>query len=51
MRTVCTTINHSYDETVALEADKIDLIEEDHRNNFFGEFQDSIFFKYLAPKK
>ena len=47
-RSVTTTIKHITDPNVAIEADKIDLLEDGNRGNFFGEFQDSFFFKYLS---
>lgn len=49
-RSVTTTISHSTDPAVAITATEIDLFEDGARNNFFGEYEDSFFFKYLAKK-
>ncbi|HRR77899.1 MAG: hypothetical protein IJK31_06340 [Ruminococcus sp.] len=51
VRSVNTTIDHGNNPEVAIEAEHIDLFEDGFRNNFFGEYEDSFFFKYLAKKK
>ncbi|MDE5565300.1 MAG: hypothetical protein K2I93_09095 [Oscillospiraceae bacterium] len=48
MRSVTTTVEHAKNSEVAIIATEIDLLEDGARRNFFGEYQDSIFFKYLA---
>ncbi len=50
-RSVHLTIKHSTDSTVSITAKEIDLFEDGNRRNFFGEYQDSFFFKYLAKSK
>ncbi|MBR3629410.1 MAG: hypothetical protein IKN55_02945, partial [Oscillospiraceae bacterium] len=47
-RTICKTVDHARDESVPMLADQIDLYEDGKRGNFFGEYQDSLFFRYLA---
>ncbi len=47
-RCVCITVEHSTNAEIHLTADEIDLYEDGNRGNFFGEYQDSAFFKYLA---
>lgn len=47
-RTLYNTVEHAKDSAVSLTADEIDLIEGSTRTNFFGEIQDSFFFRYLA---
>ena len=47
-RSVGTTIEHSSNDEVTIIANEIDLYEDGARGNFFGEYQDSAFFKYLA---
>lgn len=50
VRSVSKTIEHSSNSEIAIIADEINLYEDGARNNFFGEYQDSFFFKYLAKK-
>ena len=47
-RCVCITVEHSTNAEIHLTADEIDLYEDGNRGNFFGEYQDSAFFKYFA---
>lgn len=49
-RSVGTTIEHSSNDEVTIIANEIDLYEDGARGNFFGEYQDSVFFKYFAKK-
>ncbi len=49
-RSVCKTIDHINHPENAIVASEIDLVEDACRRNFFGEYEDSIFFKYLAKK-
>ncbi len=49
-RSVCKTIDHINHPENAIVASDIDLIEDACRRNFFGEYEDSFFFKYLAKK-
>lgn len=48
VRSVSTTVEHAQNSDVAIIANEINLFEDGLRGNFFGEYQDSIFFKYLA---
>lgn len=47
-RSVQNTINHINDPNTKITADEIDLFDDEKRGNFFGEYQDSIFFEYFA---
>lgn len=48
-RTICKTIDHvMHPDDVPIVADEIDLYEDSKRSNFFGEYEDSLFFRYLA---
>lgn len=47
-RTICKTIDHVSDPNVQIVADEIDLFEDSKRSNFFGEYQDSLFFRFFA---
>ncbi len=47
-RSVDNTIKHINDPAAPIVADRIDLLEDGNRGNFFGEYQDSLFFKYLS---
>lgn len=48
LRTIQYTPNYFSDPEATGEADHIDLLEDGMRNNFFGEFEDSVFFQYIA---
>ncbi len=49
-RTAVNTVNANKNGT-AVTAAEISLIEDGHRNNFFGEYEDSAFFEYIAKKR
>lgn len=48
MRAVQLTPNKLANPDATSEAAHIDLLDDGMRNNFFGEFEDSFFFKYIA---
>lgn len=48
LRTIQCTPNNFLNPEATSEAAHIDLLEEGMRNNFFGEFENSVFFKYIA---
>lgn len=48
LRTIQSTPNKVSNPEGTTEAAHIDLLEDGMRNNFFGEFEDSFFFKYIA---
>lgn len=50
MRTIVSTTNSANDPAVPLKATEIDLFEDGARGNFFGEYEDSFFFKHIAKK-
>ena len=47
-RSVCGSVDHARDPEISVTASEIDLFEDGKRGNFFGEYQDSVFFRYLA---
>ncbi len=47
-RSIKTTIEHGKDPEVRIVAKELDILGHKARNNFFGEYEDSFFFKYLA---
>ena len=49
-RSVFYTIDHINNPDVQVVATEIDLIEDSCRNNFFGEYEDSFFFRCLAKQ-
>ena len=49
-RSIFFTVDHITNPETQVVATEIDLVEDVCRNNFFGEYQDSLFFKYLAKK-
>lgn len=50
MRTITSTTNSANDPNVPLKATEIDLFQDGARGNFFGEYNDSFFFKHIAKK-
>ncbi len=48
-RTAVNTVNANRDGKPVI-AEEIELIEDGHRNNFFGELEDSLFFSIIAKK-
>lgn len=48
LRAIQFTPNNLSNPEATAEATHIDLFEDGMRNNFFGEFEDSFFFKYIA---
>ncbi len=48
-RTAVNTVTANRDGN-PVTAQEISLVEDGHRNNFFGEYEDSIFFRYIAKR-
>lgn len=48
LRSISTTIEHGKNTDISITAPEIDLFEDGYRNNFFGEYGDSVFFKYFV---
>ncbi len=48
LRAIQFTPNNLSNPEATTEATHIDLFDDGMRNNFFGEFEDSFFFKYIA---
>lgn len=49
-RSVRRTAEHCENPDTVIDNPEIDLYEDGARRNFFGEYQDSLFFKYFAKK-
>lgn len=50
MRSIVNTTNAAKDSTISVLAAETDLLQDGVRNNFFAEYEDSFFFKYIAKK-